>query len=139
MKLSEALKKQKEAQKIQLAKRKSKGHDYAKEKDCLTNFKEMAGVVGASNLAWSECPHCHGDISGQLILHSEGTAMFFVLHKALRAVNIMTKRDPPENESLTDTMRVDGPNYFELSLECYEDSMEEEKHKGGFRKAEKSE
>lgn len=139
MKLENAIKKQKEAQRIQLSKRVSKGHDYAKVVDCLTNFKEMAGVIRTTNLAWSKCPHCNKDISGQLILHSEGVAMFFVLHKALRGINLMTKREPPENESLTDTMRVDGPNYFELSTECYEDSIKEEKAKGGFRKAEKTE
>jgi len=114
MKLDEAIARQEAKDKRRLEIRKAKGHDYAAEADCLTNFKciaEIADILEKYNMRIPiEKPH--------------GVAAWHMLHKYIRLLNLWNKDTPPKNEGLGDT-HVDLENYSELAEECYEDYQRE--------------
>lgn len=111
MKLKEAIKKQKEKAQRKLEIRKKKGRDYAQE-DILSNFKVMAAM---------ECVmRSYG--YGIPIHTPQGVAMWHLLHKLVRILNLWNKEIEPVNESLDDS-HMDLENYSELGDECYIDYM----------------
>lgn len=111
MKLDDAIKKQKEKDARRLAIRMKKGRDYAQE-DVLSNFKVMAAV---------ECVlRSYG--YGIPIHTPHGVAMWHLVHKLIRILNLWNKGIKPANESLDDS-HMDLENYSELADECYIDFM----------------
>ena len=111
MKLKEALKLEREHFEKRMKLRTKKGKDYATEADVLSNFKVMAALQKTLQLNLSKPSH---------------VALWHLLHKLVRIVNLTKKEVEPENESLEDTY-LDGNNYIDLSKECYLDEQREPK------------
>jgi len=115
MQIEEALKMEEKAYKRRMAVRKCKCHDYAKEgADCLSNFKVMA------DLQFVLLEHGYGVPLDK----SFGVAVWHLLHKLVRLLNLWNEGVVPENESLVDT-HDDLSNYNDLAKECYIDEMRE--------------
>jgi len=113
MKLDKALEMEKVDFEKRLTIRKMKGDDYAKDEDCLTNFKVIAEVQKALEMYGYGIP----------IERPVGTALWHLLHKLIRLVNLINKGIDPRNESLEDTF-LDMNNYVDLAKECYIDELE---------------
>ena len=112
MKLEDALQLEEEHYKRRMKLRWKKGHDYAKEDgDILANFKVMADVEKALENHGYRIP----------IEESYGTAIWHLLHKLVRLLNLFNNKANPQNESLIDTF-LDANNYIDLAKECYMDS-----------------
>lgn len=85
--------------------RKSKGHDYAQDKDCLSNFKLMSKL----------CELFEVDVTVPY-----GNAFYMMLHKLVRTSQFVfgeRRGTDPQNESLYDTIVIDCPNYHDLFVE----------------------
>lgn len=113
MKIDEGLKKMKERYQQKVKIRKSKAHDYAKDADCLNNFKVMASIAKVLKNHGMSIP----------IDRPEGVAFWHLLHKYVRVLNLWTNNELPENESLLDS-HIDLQIYDELALECEEDTKD---------------
>jgi len=111
MKIDEAVKLEEEAHQRRMEIRKKKAHDYAKEEgDCLSNFKVIADIAAALK------KHGYGIPIGK----PHGAAMWHLLHKLVRILNLWNEEAAPQNESLEDT-HDDLSNYNDLANECYID------------------
>lgn len=114
MKIEDAIALEEDAHKRRMAIRSRKAHDYAKDDaDCLSNFKVMADVEAALAKHGYRVP----------TEKSYGVAMWHLLHKMVRILNLWNDEKTPENESLVDT-HDDLANYNDLAKECYMDFME---------------
>lgn len=114
MRLEDALKMEEEAHKRRMEIRFKKAHDYAKiDEDCLTNFKVIAEVEAVLNKYGYGIPHDK----------PQGVAIWQVLHKMVRILNLWNEGKVPENEGLEDS-HDDLSNYNDLAKECYVDYME---------------
>lgn len=82
----------------------TKGHDYSTE-DTLENFKRISAVLKALKVPMYE---------------PWGVAMFHILHKADRVVNLVAQGRTPKNESVRDTLD-DMRNYIDLLEGLLED------------------
>jgi len=103
MKLKDAIELEKIIHSLRLETRKKKGHDYAQDENCLLNFENMAKLCEIFNVDVTK-PH--------------GVAFFYILLKLDRVANLVFRRkEKPENESVWDTVAIDGPNYFDLLCE----------------------
>lgn len=87
----------------------TKGADYGSE-DKLSNFKQVSGAAKALGI----------DITTQ-----EGYAMFMMLVKMARIVNLKAKNATPNHESLLDSYE-DLVNYAKLTYLCEIDSNNNE-------------
>jgi len=115
LKLKDALELEKQHFKQRMEIRWKKGHDYAKEDgDILANFKVMADVEKALEKHGYRIP----------IETSYGVAVWHLLHKLIRLLNLFNNQTDPQNESLIDTF-LDANNYIDLAKECYSDSSVE--------------
>ena len=76
----------------------SKGHDYATE-DVLNNFKSVSAAAKALNLD---------------VTNPTNYALFMVLLKIARIVNLTNGNKHPRHESVEDSF-VDGINYLKLA------------------------
>ena len=115
MKIEEAIRIEEEAHKRRMKIRIDKASDYAKEDaDCLSNFKVMAELYTTLE------DRGYGINMGT----PHGVAMWHVLHKIVRTLNLWNEGKAPRNESLEDT-HDDHVNYVDLAKECYEDYMKE--------------
>lgn len=83
-----------------------KGQDYADE-DALANFKRMQQLCKILHIAPQRSA---GDC-----------AMFLVMLKIDRLMNLRRQDKEPANESVRDTV-LDGHNYLDLALACWEES-----------------
>lgn len=117
MKLEEAIELERKDFERRLAVRLTKGHDYAKDFDCLTNFKVMAELAAVLKKYGYEVD----------VTKSHGVALWHLLHKIIRLLNLWNKDVEPKNESLDDTLAIDMPNYVDLMKECYYDFKKEAK------------
>jgi len=117
MKLEEAIDLETKAFQRRIEIRRKKCHDYAKEEDILSNFKEMAHLAKILRIDITT-PH--------------GVAMWHLVHKMVRVCNLWSQNKEPENESLEDT-HDDLANYNDLAKECY---MDYQRSKNGPREAE---
>jgi len=104
MKLKEAIELEKAIHKLRLEIRKKKGHDYAQSQNCLLNFENMAKL----------CKILSVDVTTPY-----GVTFFYILLKLDRTANLVFRRKgvKPKNESIWDTVVIDGPNYFDLLSE----------------------
>jgi len=104
MRLEDALKLEKIIHIMRMEIRESKGHDYAQDEECLLNFQNMAKL----------CKIFDVDVTT-----SYGVAFFYILLKLDRTANLIFRRKgtKPKNESVWDTVAIDGPNYFDLLME----------------------
>ena len=84
---------------------KKKGHDYGKDIDTLSNFKEVSTAAKALGI----------DIG-----KAEQYALFMVILKIARLTNLLNSGKTPNNESVDDSFK-DGINYFKLAYCCYID------------------
>ncbi len=105
MKIDRALKLERRFFKERQEVRKSKGHDYAVDNDCLSNFKLMSKL----------CKLFEVDVTVPY-----GNAFYMILHKLVRTSQFVfgeRKGTDPYNESLYDTIVIDCPNYHDLFVE----------------------
>ena len=115
MNIEDALKRQEENSKKKLDIRKTKGHDYANV-DCLANFKvrsDLFKVLKEYNM--------EPDMTTP-----QGVAMWDVIQKVLRILNLDKKTDKAKNESIEDS-HIDLENYSELASECRLDHQDRNK------------
>jgi len=108
MKIKEGLRMAEDAHRKKTEIRKSKAHDYSTEADCLANFKVMAEI--------QETLERHG--AGVPINKPHGVAMWHLIHKVVRILNLWDQGETPENEPIDDS-HIDLENYSELARECY--------------------
>jgi len=85
--------------------REKKWKDYATQEDVLSNFKQMAILQKTLQLDLSK---------------PSQVALWHLLHKIVRIVNLMKSKRKPKCESLTDSF-LDASNYLDLAKECYYD------------------
>lgn len=113
MKLEEALKITDESYRRRKELRIKKCHDYAKDDDCLKNFKNMANILSTLKI----------DIS-----KSYGIALVYVILKIDRLCNLIFQKEEinPENESVLDTFD-DLSNYIDLMRENFIEEYHETK------------
>lgn len=103
MKLSTALALQDNFYKERIELRKKKGKDYANEDDCLTNFKNVAKILGLLGIDPSK---------------SYGVALIYTVLKLDRISNLVFRRKgKPSNEAIDDSIS-DILNYLDLFREC---------------------
>ena len=103
MKLSKAIEIENKHHKKRMEVRIKKGKDYASEEDCLTNFKVRASILKLLKVDTSK-PY--------------GTAINDIILKLQRTCNLLfPEPKKAENESLWDTVVLDGPNYWDLLKE----------------------
>ncbi len=105
MKIDKALKLERRFFEERQEVRKSKGHDYAVDSDCLSNFKLMSKL----------CVLFEVDVT-----EPYGSAFYMILHKLVRTSQFVfgeRKGTDPQNESLYDTIVIDCPNYHDLFVE----------------------
>lgn len=103
MKLETAIALERLIHEARLKVRKSKGHDYAKDEECLLNFQNVAKMCKILSIDITT-PH--------------GVAMFYIILKLDRTANLVfRKKKKPKNESVWDTVAIDGANYWDLLLE----------------------
>ena len=117
MKHIEAMKIEDEDYKKRMSLREKKAHDYAKtgfDEDILSNFKVVAAVCKALKNHGYEVD----------ITTPKGVAMFHIIHKNTRLLNLFFKDESPENESVKDTV-LDLSNYIDLMKECMIDEYKE--------------
>lgn len=85
-----------------------KGYDYAKvEGDILSNFKVMADLEKILDKHGYSIP----------IDRPCGVALWHLLHKIIRLLNLLNKGTDPQNETINDTF-LDMSNYTDLTKEC---------------------
>jgi len=113
LKQNEGIKLQNEAHERKMRIRIAKAHDYANQ-DCLANFKVMAAVAGALQR--------HGYTID--ITRPWGVAMWHMLHKMVRLLQLYNSNTNPQNESAIDS-HDDLEEYSELAKECYIDEITE--------------
>lgn len=103
MKLKKALEIEDKSYKKRRSIRIKKGKDYAKEEDCLQNFKKVARIAKILEID---------------VTKSYGVAMFYKILKIDRLCNLVFRKKEinPENESLIDNID-DELNYTELFRE----------------------
>lgn len=80
-----------------------KRNDYADAGDVLRNFKRVSMAARVLELQVT-CP--------------EGYALFMVLMKFDRILNLISNRVTPENESVLDSV-IDLHNYLDLAFACF--------------------
>jgi hypothetical protein len=85
---------------------KSKGKDYATEKDILWNFKTISLVTKTLGID---------------VTTPTGYSLFMVLLKIARLTNLLNAEKTPNNESIDDSF-LDGINYFKLAYCNYVES-----------------
>ena len=101
------LMKQRHNQKVSI--RLSKAHDYANV-DCLSNFKVMAALESALRQHGLTVPTDR----------PAGVALWHLLHKFTRILNLLSKGEKAKNESIEDSF-TDLEVYSQLALECLKD------------------
>jgi len=107
LKLNKAIKLEKIDFNKRISVRIKKGHDYASEEDCLTNFKKRAKILELLNV----------DISTPW-----GVAIGDIVLKLQRTCNLLfPKPRKASNETLYDTVAIDLPNYVDLLKEILVD------------------
>jgi len=87
-----------------------KAHDYAKDADCLNNFKVMGALQDTLLKHGIPIP----------IHRPVGVALWHLLHKYVRILNLLNIGESALNEPLEDSF-IDLENYSELAVECLED------------------
>lgn len=117
MKQSEGIKTQNEAHERKMKIRTAKAHDYANA-DCLANFKVMADLARALETRGYKID----------ITRPWGVAMWHLLHKVVRLLQLYNSNVQPENESAIDS-HDDLEEYSELCKECYIDELAERLYK----------
>ena len=110
MKIKDAVKLQEDAHKRKMTIRFKKCNDYAVEFDCLSNFKVMADV----------CKVLEKNGYKVDVTKAWGVAMWHMLHKYIRILNLYNSGKKAVNESVVDS-HDDIENYSELAKECYMD------------------
>jgi len=90
--------------------RRDKAHDYAQNQDCLSNFKVMADVASALEKRGYKID----------ITKAWGVAMWHLMHKVIRLLNLYNSNAKPANESTAET-HMDLEMYSQLAMECYSD------------------
>lgn len=106
MKIETALKIHEKIDEDRRSVRFKKAHDYASEDDCLKNFKATSAICKILNVD-VQTPY--------------GSAYYMKIHKIVRECQFIfgiRKGTNPQNESLYDTICIDGPNYHDLFIEC---------------------
>ncbi len=99
-------------ERLEVSRERRKG--YANDGDCLANFKQMAALCVENGLIPADCAMAKPDGSG--------IAMFFVIHKLSRRINLMKKGlDLHESKHDTD---LDMHNYIDLGYACEVDFFE---------------
>lgn len=89
-----------------------KGHDYASDADCLSNFKVMAELTKVLAENGYRIP----------IEKPQGVAFWHMLHKFVRTLGFWRDDREPKCEGLRDT-HIDITNYNHLAEHCYIDYM----------------
>jgi len=103
MKLETAIALERLIHEARLKVRNKKGHDYAQDDECLLNFQNVAKM----------CKILSIDVTTPY-----GVAMFYIILKLDRTANLVFRRKTkPKNESIWDTVAIDGANYWDLMLE----------------------
>jgi len=87
-----------------------KAHDYANDHDCLNNFKVMAALQDALKTHGMPIP----------INTPAGVALWHLLHKYVRILNLISIGENAINEPMEDSF-IDLENYSELALECLQE------------------
>lgn len=113
MKQEEGIRFQQEAHDRKMKMRSDKAQDYANA-DCLANFKVMSDVARTLESRGYKI-----DIN-----QPWGVAMWHLLHKVVRLLQLYNSNTPPRNEGIEDS-HDDLENYSELAKECYIDALVE--------------
>lgn len=90
----------------------SKRHDYAGEIDVLSNFKRIPELLRMLGIEPERSAFDY--------------AMFMVVMKVDRMMNLTNKGESPQAESIIDTV-CDAHNYLALAYGCYEESPPRER------------
>jgi len=86
--------------------------DYARDADCLANFKAAAAIFRVLEEFGMPVD----------ITTPKGVAIFYQVQKLLRRLNLYSKGVKPENETIRDTF-LDASNYLDLEKECLLDEQ----------------
>jgi hypothetical protein len=92
-----------------------KRDDYARDSDCLANFKVMSAIARVMKQHGYEID----------ITKAWGVAMWHLLHKFVRIVGLYNIDAKPNNESATDS-HLDLELYSALAKACYEEAHRED-------------
>lgn len=100
MKIEDSLKRRNEVFIKRNTIRVKKAQDYATEDDTLQNFKDMANLISTLK----------PDLTTP-----EGNVIYMITHKLLRTCRVLfNRKGKATNESIEDTVAIDGPNYWDL-------------------------